>query len=55
MFACIVDILCDKIKQQPWIAAVYWSLQRQMYEKYDNNQQREGPEVHEAINKIAVV
>ena len=46
---------CDKRKQQPWIVAVYWSLERQMYCKYVNNQQREGPAVLDSINKIAVV
>ena len=54
-FACIVDIICDKIKQQTWIVVVYRSLERQMYEKCVNNQQCEGPEVHEAINKISVL
>ena len=55
MFACIVDIISDKLKQKPWIVAVYWSLQRKMYAKYVNNQQREGPAVNNNINKIEVV
>ena len=54
-FAPIVDRIYDKIKQQPWIVVVYWSLERQVYSKYVNNQQHEGPAVHDAINKIAVV
>ena len=33
---------CDKRKQQPWIVAVYRSLERQMYCKYWNNIQCEG-------------
>ena len=48
-FACIVGGICDVIKQQPWIVVVYWSLERQMYCKYVNNRQHEGPEVHDAI------
>ena len=54
-FACIVNRICDKIKQQLWIFAVHRLLERQMYVKYVNNQQREGPAVHNAINKISVV
>ena len=54
-FTCIVDIICDKIKQKPWIVAVCWSLERKMYAKYVNKQQREGPGVNDAINKIALV
>ena len=54
-FSCIVDIICDKIKQKPWIVAVYRSLERKMYAKYGNNQQCRGPAVNDAINKIAVV
>ena len=53
--ACFVGIICDEIKQQPWIVVVYRLLERQIYCKYVNNQQREGPAVHDAINKIAVV
>ena len=26
IFACIVDRICDKLKQKPWIVTVYWSL-----------------------------
>ena len=55
MFACIIDRICDKLKQKPWIVAVYQSLERKMYAKYVNNQQREVPAVNGAINKIAVV
>ena len=55
MFACVVDIICDKLKQKPWIVAVYWSLQRKIYAKYVNNQQCEGTAVNDKINKIAVV
>ena len=54
-FARIVGKICDEIKQQPWIVVVYWSLERQIYCKYVNHQQREGPAVHDVINKIAVV
>ena len=54
-FACIVDRIYDKIKQQPWIVAVYQSLERQMYAKYVNNQQREVTAVNYSINKIAVL
>ena len=53
-FARIVGRICDEIKQQPWIVVVYWSLERQIYCRYVNNQQREGPAVHETINKISV-
>ena len=28
MVAHIVWKICNKIKQQPWIVAVYWSLER---------------------------
>ena len=38
MFACIVDRICDKLKQKQLIVVVYRSLQRKMYEKYVNNQ-----------------
>ena len=55
MFAWIFDIICDKLKQKPWIVVVYRLLQRKMYAKYVNNQQREGPAVDYKINKIAVV
>ena len=54
-FAHIVGRICDEIKQQPWIVVVCWLLEKQMYCKYVNNQQREVPAVHDAINKIAVV
>ena len=54
-FARTVDRICDEIKQQPLIVVVYRSLERQMYSKYVNNQQREGPVVHDAINKITLV
>ena len=54
-FACIFDIIWDKLKQKPWIVAVYRSLERKIYAKYVNNQQREGPAVNDEINKIAVV
>ena len=52
MFACIVGGVCDTIKQQPWIVAVYWLLERQMYCKYLNNRQREGPAVRVRLIKI---
>ena len=35
----------DKRKQQPWIVAVYWSLERQFFCKYLNNIQCDGPAV----------
>ena len=54
-FAHIVDKICDETKQRPWIVVVYRSLEQQMYSKYVNNQQREVPAVHDAINKISVV
>ena len=54
-FARIVGRICDEIKQQPLIVVVYQSLERKMYCKYVNNQQREGPAVHNAIKKISVV
>ena len=53
-FTRIVGRICEKIKQQPLIVVVYWSLERQMYCKYVNNQQLDGPAVHNAIGKIAV-
>ena len=34
---------------------VYGSLERQMYCKYVNNQQREGPAVHEAIKNSSSI
>ena len=37
--------ICDKGKQQPWIVAVYFSLEWQMYCKYFNNIHFEGPAV----------
>ena len=37
--------ICDKRKRKPWIVAVYRSLERQMYCKYLNNIQCEGPAV----------
>ena len=43
--ARIVENICDKIKRQVWIAAVYLPLERQMYWKYLNNIQCEGPSV----------
>ena len=55
MFACIVGKIGDEIKQRPWIVVVYWSLEQQMYCKYVNNQQREGPAVLDEIIKIAIV
>ena len=51
-FAHIVEGICDVIKKQPWIVAVYRSLERQMYYKYVNNRQREGPEVQCRLIKI---
>ena len=54
-FACIIDIICDKIKQQPLIFMVYRLLEWKMYYKYVNNIQREGPSVLDAINKISVL
>ena len=50
-FAYIVDRIYDKLKQKPWIVAAYRSLERKMYAKYVNNQQREGPAVNDAIKK----
>ena len=50
-FARIVGRICDEIKQQPWIVVVYQTLERQIYCKYLNNQQREGPEIHRVIKK----
>ena len=50
--ARIVGGLCDIIKQQPWIVAVYCPLERQMYCKYVNNRQREGPAVQCRLIKI---
>ena len=35
--------ICDKRKQQPWIVAFYWSLERQMFCKVLNNIQCDGP------------
>ena len=55
MFARIVGVICDVIKQQLWIVVVYWSLERQMYCKYVNNRQSERTAVYDAINKIEVV
>ena len=49
MFSCIVDRIRDKLKQKPWIVAVYRSLQRKMYAKYVNDQQRGGPGVNVKI------
>ena len=37
--------ICDNIKQQPCKVAVYWSLERQVYCKYLNNIQCDGPVV----------
>ena len=37
--------ICNKIKQQPWIVAVYWSLERQIYFDYWKHIQCEGPAV----------
>ena len=54
-FACIVDRICDEIKQKLWIVAVHRSLECKMYAKYVNGQQREGPAVHDAVKKIALV
>ena len=54
-FACIIGGVCDVIKQQPWIVVDYRFVERHMYWKYVNNQQCEGPAVHDAINKISVV
>ena len=51
--AHIIGRICDEIKQQPWKVVVYRSLERKMYCKYVNNQQREGPAVHDVINKIS--
>ena len=51
-FAPIVGTICDKIKQQSVIVAVYRSLERQMYCKYLNNRQLEGPAVRCSIIKI---
>ena len=45
MFARIVGKICDKIKRQTLIVAVYRSLERQKYCKYLNNIQCEGPVV----------
>ena len=50
-FNRIFDRICDEIKQQPRIVLVYWSLECQMYSTYVNNQQCEGPELHDAIKK----
>ena len=36
-FARIVGGVCNVIKKQPRIVAVYWSLERKMYCKYVNN------------------
>ena len=54
-FSRIVGRICDEIKQKPLIVVVYWSLERQMYCKYVNNRQREGPSVHDAMIKKKVV
>ena len=52
-FARNVGRIGDKIKQQPWIVVVYWSLERQMYCKYENNRQCEGTTVLEAIKNTS--
>ena len=44
-FARIFGRICDKRKGQPQIVAVYWLLERQIYCKYLNNIQCEGPAV----------
>ena len=49
IFSCIVDRICDKLKQKPLIVAVYRSLQRKMYARTVNNQQREGQAVNDNI------
>ena len=45
MFARTVGKICDKIKQQPCIVEVYWSLEQQVYCKYLNNIECDGPEI----------
>ena len=45
MFECTVGKICDKIKQQPCIVAVYRSLKQQVYCKYLNSIQCDGPAV----------
>ena len=52
MFSRVVSRVCDVIKQQPLIVAVYRSLERQMYFKYVNNRQSEGPEKRCRLIKI---
>ena len=52
MFARIVWKICDNIKQQPCIVAIYRSLEQQVYCKYLNNIQYEGPEVLCRLIKI---
>ena len=54
-FARIVGGVFYVIKQQPLIVVVYRLLERQMYCKYVNNQQPEGPAVLDTINKITLV
>ena len=53
--ALIVGGVCDVIKYQLLIVAVYWLLERKIYCKYINNQQLEGPAAHDAINKLSVL
>ena len=48
---CWKNIQCE----DPSVRCRFWSLQRKMYAKYVNNQQREGLAVYDTINKIAVV
>ena len=52
MFARIVGKIRDKRKQQPCIVAVYRSLERQVYCKYLNNIQCDGPAVRCRLIKI---
>ena len=52
MFARIVGNIFDKIKQQPCIVGVYRLLEQQVYCKYLNNIQCDGPEVRCRLIKI---
>ena len=45
MFASFVKKICDKYKQQPYIFALYRSLDQQVYCKHLNNIQCDGPAV----------